>query len=390
MRILHIIPTYLPAVRYGGPIFATHGLCKALAARGHEVQVFTTNIDGPKNSLVPIGLPVTLEGVQVRYFSCPLLRRLYWAPALGRALKSDIGKFDAVHLHSVFLWPTWAAANAARKAGVPYVLSPRGMLVSELIRRRSRLAKSTWIRLVEKSNIEQAAAVHLTSELEASELERFGWRFPRLAVIPNGIDEPLVRSGDISADVDTIAAAQPLVLFLGRLSWKKGLDRLLRAFAHSRTGTLAIVGTDDEGLAAQLKKQAQDLRIAERVRFLARTVIGPEKERLFAAARLFVLSSYSENFGNTVLEAMWRRLPVVVTPEVGAAEIVRESGAGIVAQGNAEAFSAAINHLLENPNLARAMGEAGQQHVMRHYTWAGISARMEELYGSLKRSLGGS
>src|SRR5262249_28678296 len=134
----------------------------------------------------------------------------------------------------------------------------------------------------------------------------------------------------------------------------------------------------------QLKKQAQDLRIVERVRLLARTVIGPEKEHLFAAARLFVLSSYSENFGNTVLEAMWRGVPVVVTPEVGAAEIVRASGAGIVAQGSAEAFSAAINQLLENPNLARAMGEAGQRHVMRHYTWAGISARMEELYGSLK------
>ena len=68
-----------------------------------------------------------------------------------------------------------------------------------------------------------------------------------------------------------------------------------------------------------------------------RTVIGSEKERLFAAARVFVLTSYSENFGNTVLEAMRRRVPVVVTPEVGAAEIVRESAGGIVVQGNAEA-----------------------------------------------------
>jgi glycosyltransferase involved in cell wall biosynthesis len=265
------------------------------------------------------------------------------------------------------------------------------MLVGELIRRRSRLAKSTWIRLVEKSNIEQAAAVHLTSELEASELERFGWRFPRLAVIPNGIEEPLALVGDISADVDAIAAAQPLVLFLGRLSWKKGLDRLLHAFAYSRTGTLAIVGTDDEGLAPQVEKLAEELQIADRVRVLARTVIGREKERLFAAAQLFVLSSYSENFGNAVLEAMWHRVPVVVTPEVGAAEIVQQAAGGIVAQGDAEAFGAAINHLLDNPNLARSMGEAGQRHVMTHYTWAGISARMEALYESLKsceRSVG--
>src|SRR5262249_14487302 len=150
---------------YGGPIFAIHGLCKALAARGHEVQVFTTNIDGPGNSLVSIEVPVNLENVRVRYFPCPLLRRLYWAPVLGRALKSDIGTFDVAHLHSVLLWPTWAAARAARKAGAPYILSPRGMLVRDLIGRRSWLAKSAWIQLIERSNIEQAAAVHLTSQV---------------------------------------------------------------------------------------------------------------------------------------------------------------------------------------------------------------------------------
>ena len=169
MRILHVVPSYLPAVRYGGPIFAVHGLCRALAARGHEVQVFTTNIDGPGITPTPIATPVDLDGVQIRYFPCPLLRRLYWSPALGRALHQEIGKFDIVHLHSVFLWPTWAAARAARNAGIPYVLSPRGMLVKDLIARRSRLAKSAWIRLIERSNVEQAAALHLTSQLEGTE-----------------------------------------------------------------------------------------------------------------------------------------------------------------------------------------------------------------------------
>src|SRR6478672_7513573 len=94
MRILHVIPSYLPAVRYGGPIFAIHALCKVLATRGHEVQVFTTTIDGPGNSPVPIGGPVNLESVRVRFFPCPLLRRLYWA--LGRALEREIRQFDAL------------------------------------------------------------------------------------------------------------------------------------------------------------------------------------------------------------------------------------------------------------------------------------------------------
>src|SRR5215831_14403262 len=355
MRILHVVPSYLPAVRYGGPIFTVHGLCRALAAKGHELQVFTTNIDGPGITATPIATPVDLDGIQIRYFPCPLVRRLYWAPALGRALHLELGKLDVVHLHSVFLWPTWAAARAARKARVPYVLSPRGMLVKDLIARRSRLTKSAWIHLIERSNVEQAAALHLTSQLEGTEIERFGWRLPRLAIIPNAIDQLLSQNG--------ITSQQPLVLFFGRLSWKKGLDRLLRAFALTPAGILAVVGTDDENFAPQLAKLAAELRIADRLRILPRTVIGSEKERLFAAARLFVLPSYSENFGNTVLEAMQRGVPVVVTPEVGAAEIVSKSGGGIVVSGDPEPLGAAIVRLVTDPALSRSMGESGKRHV---------------------------
>src|SRR5262249_56773924 len=150
-------------------------------ARPPELDAFYTNVAGPGTSPVPIGIPVALDGVRVRYFPCPLLRRLYWAPALGRALQREIGTFDAVHLHSVFRWPTWAAACAARKAGAPYVLAPRGMLIKDLIARRSRIAKSMWIRLVHRSNLQHAAAIHLTSQLEAAELGRFRCLLPRLA-----------------------------------------------------------------------------------------------------------------------------------------------------------------------------------------------------------------
>jgi glycosyltransferase involved in cell wall biosynthesis len=383
MRMLHVVPSYLPAFRYGGPIFAVHGLCRALAARGHEVQVFTTNIDGPGVTPTPTATPVELDGVQIQYFPCPLLRRVYWSPALGRVLHHEIGKFDLVHVHSVFLWPTWAAARAARNAGIPYVLSPRGMLVKDLIARRSRLAKSAWIHVIERSNVQQAAALHLTSQLERSELQCFGWQLPRLVVIPNAIDEPLFANGKIASDVEAITSEKPLILFLGRLSWKKGLDRLLRAFAQTQSGILAIAGTDDENFAPKLLRLAEDLQIAHRVRILPRTVIGSEKERLFAAARLFVLPSYSENFGNTVLEAMRRGVPVVVTPEVGAAEVVRESGAGLVVAGEPEPLSSAIRLLTADLSLARSMSEAGRRHAAQYFTWDHVAVQMEGVYNSL-------
>lgn len=387
MRVLHVVPSYLPATRYGGPIFAVHGLCRALAAMGHHVEVFTTNVDGPSDSAVPLGVPVPIDGVHVRYFRSMILRRTYWSPSLARALAGETAGFDVLHLHSVFLWLTWAAARAARKAHVPYLISPHGMLVKDLIRRRSRYAKSAWIHLIEKFNLKQASALHVTSELEAAELMRFKWRLPQIATVPIGIDEPEIGTAtEASNDVMkiTAVAAQPLVLFLGRLSWKKGLDRLLEGFALTGHGRLAIVGPDDEGLVPQLSRLARRLQLADRVQFLSRTVLGADKEHLFAAARIFALPSYSENFGITVLEAMRRGLPVVLTPQVGAAAIVREAGGGLVTDGEPESLSNAIVRLLADPAVAQAKGEAGQRWVLEHYTWSRIAAQMEALYDSLR------
>jgi glycosyltransferase involved in cell wall biosynthesis len=385
MRMLHILPSYLPAVRYGGPTVSVHGLCRALAARGHSVEVFTTNINGTENSQVPLGVPVLLDGVIIRYYESTFLRRLFWSARLGKALKENVNRFDIVHLHSVFLWPTWAAARNARRSGVPYVISPRGMLVKELIRRRSRLVKSAWLQFVEKKNLERASAIHLTSELEAKELGRFSWHLPYVGIIPNGVEDMSAFSSmDISDDVAAVTKQKPFVLFLGRVSWKKGLDRLLRAFALAKLAGLVIVGPDDEQIVPSLIKLARNLGIADRVHFLPRTVLGADKGHLYASAQQFILPSLSENFGNTVLEAMQHGLPVIVTPEVGAANIVREASAGLIVPGDPWSLSIAMRQLAETESMARAMGRAGRQHVLEHYSWARIAAEMESLYDKLK------
>ncbi len=385
MRLLHIVPTYLPAVRYGGPIFTVHGLCRALAARGHQVDVFTTSIDGPGNSAVPHGEPVMLDGVKVRYFASNLLRRLAWAPSLAPELRREIQGADVVHVHSVFLWPTWLAARQAKKSNIPYLISPRGMLVKALIESRHRLLKSVWINLIERSNIENAAAIHLTSEAEATEIEKFGWNLRRIAIIPNGVDAVESTSADdASDDIKALMRERPLILFLGRMAWVKGLERLLHGFARSRLGTLAVVGTDYENLTPRLMHLARELNIADRVRFVPRTLAGADKELAFASAQIFILPSYSESFGNTAVEAMLRGLPVIVTRTVGAAEIVRQSGAGIVVEGEADELGKAIDRLVADPALACTMGKAGRRYVQENFSWPSISARMEALYESLK------
>jgi glycosyltransferase involved in cell wall biosynthesis len=311
---------------------------------------------------------------------------LSYAPSLMQSLHDEIAGADVVHLHSAFLWPTWRAARLSHRRRIPYVLSPRGMLVKTLIASRNRLIKSAWIALIERSNLEQAAAIHATSAIEAEEIQKFGWRLPRIAVVPNGVDaiEQEARQTPPSADIAALAGQQPLVLFFGRLAQVKGLDRLLRAFARTQRGSLAIVGNDYEGLAAGLSDMARQLKIDDRVRIVPRTITDADKECMFAAARVFVLPSYSESFGNVVLEAMQRGLPVIVTSEVGAAEVVRESGGGLVASGDAQSLGAAIDRLTEDTAKSSAMGEAGRRHVSERYGWQTIAARMEALYCELK------
>lgn len=388
MQVLHVVPTYLPATRYGGPIVAVHGLCRALAARGHEVDVFTTSIDGPTNTTVPDDVPIMLDGVKVRYFASHRLRRLAYAPSLVRALVREMGGADVVHLHSIFLWPTWRAARIARNAHVPYVISPRGMLVKKLIESRNRWIKSAWIALIEKSNLEHASAIHATSTVEAAEIRKFGWQLQRMTMVPNGVErvDDKAQKGHFSANIAALGREQPLILFFGRLARVKGLDRLLRGFARTKRGILAIVGTDYEGLTPELSQLAQKLNVRHRVRFLPHTVTGVDKECLFASARVFALPSYSESFGNAVLEALQRGLPVIVTPEVGAAEVVKESGGGLVVNGDAESLSHAMDWLTEDPARSSAMGEAARRYVSDHYSWYSVAAQMETLYESLRTS----
>jgi glycosyltransferase involved in cell wall biosynthesis len=364
MRVLHVVPTYLPATRYGGPIFAVHGLCRALVRRGLQVDVFTTNIDGDGVSDVPIGVAVDVDGVRVHYFASPM-RRLYYSPAMRKALHVRVSDFDLVHTHSVFLWPTASAARAARQARVPYLISPRGMLVPELIQRKSRFTKKAWISLVEQRNFRHASAIHFTSEQELEDCGRLGVRVPRAAVVPNGIDIPTLRH---------LPRDPSLVLYLGRITWKKGLDRLIEAVARLKSARLVIAGRDDEGYTASLPRH-------ERVTFVGE-VGGATKERLLATAAMLVLPSVSENFGNVVLEAMAYGTPVIVTPGVGLASDVEKARAGIVTDGAPAALAEAIERLLADVDLRDAMGGRARALVESRFGWDVVAGEMEALYRS--------
>ncbi len=381
MRILHVVPTYYPAVRYGGPIYSVHGLCRGLVGAGHEVHVFTTSVDGQRNSDVPLDRSVDLDGIQVRYFRSRWFRRIYFSADLASRLSAMVSDFDIVHLHSVFLFPTWAGARSAAHVRVPYVLSPRGMLVRELIEQRSSATKRAWIRLIERGNLARAARIHLTSEEERGALVDLGLALAPTTVIPNGIDAPVSFSPEaVSADVRALVAEGFDILCFGRIDWKKGLDRLIRAVAELQKAKLLIAGHDENDFAANLRIVVEECGVGDRVRFLPRQIIGADKEALFAAARIFALQSVSENFGNVVVEAMIRGLPVVVSERVGAAEIVQASGGGVVVRSGEQSFSAAVAGLLQSNDLLAALGAAGASYARERLTWHGIARRFADMY----------
>ncbi|HYC62606.1 MAG TPA: glycosyltransferase [Thermoanaerobaculia bacterium] len=365
MRILHVVPTYLPARRYGGPIVAVHGLCKALAARGHEVDVFTTNVDGDRTLDVPESKPVDVDGVRVTYFPSPF-RRLYWSPAMRKALAVRIRTYDVVHIHAVYLWTGIAAARAARNARVRYVISPRGMLVHELIRRKSRMVKTLWLRLLERRGFDAAAAIHFTTVLEGQEAARIGLPLPSPFVVPNGID--LVPRPNIARDENTL-------VFLGRVTWKKGLDRVLEALPSLANVRFVIAGNDEESLTPKLRELAQKLGVADRVEFLG-PVYGAAKYELLARATLFVLMSTSENFGNAVLEALMMETPVVLSQEVGLAAEVARAGAGVIGLEEVPA-------LLHDRGRRTRMGRHGRALVESRFSWPRIAEEMERAYAAL-------
>ena len=373
LHIVHVVPTYRPARRYGGPIYSVHMLCKALVARGHDVDVYTTNVNGPGVSDVELERPVDVDGVKVWYFPTGLGRRLYRSPAMGAALERSVATFDVAHLHSVFLWPTTAAARLARKRDVPYVLCPRGMLVDDLIRRKNRWLKSAWIAAFERANIAGAASVHLTAEIEAEEFRRLGFDARRIDVVPNGVDmpgEPATDAGD---------AARPRVLSLGRVNWKKGLDRLICAMAFVPGAELVIAGNDEEGYRPKLEDLAVEVGVADRTVF-AGPVYGDDKWALIRSCDVFAMPSRSENFGIAALEAMACGRAIVTTPEVGLARTIEESGAGLVADGDPASFGAAIAELIATPGRRRQMGAKGAETARGRFSWPVIAEQVEAIY----------
>lgn len=374
MRILHITPTYRPAWRYGGPIYVMHDLCKALVKRGHEVHVFSTDIDGPGFLKVSLKTPVDIDGVKVWYFHSPYFTRINFCPDMKKQIAFMGNDFDLFHIHSVFTWTTAMAGLWAIKNKIPYVLEVHGALMQRFFNVKSSFKKRVWMNLWGEKILKKAAFLRAATGYEKEETQKI-YKKESIEVIPHGIDP----CSEIRAKQSFRNWPTPYVVFLGRINWGKGLDRLIESMLTVREAYLVIAGNDEDDYATELKRLVEHKGISSKVHFVG-AVYGADKVSLLQGACALALTSYSENFGNVVLEAMSEGCPVVVTPEVGLAKTVSDFGCGIVSEGSPEKISEALNQLVHHETLRSEMGQKGRLTVEKYFLSSAVALQMEIAY----------
>lgn len=361
-------------------------MARAVARLGHEVAIYTTDREAAPAEIPAMAEPVMRDGVELRYFPQQFPRVVATSWPLAHALEKRIPAVDVVHLHSLYLFHDWAAARACRRSGVPYLLRPHGTL-DPFIWRRHRARKRLLEVLFQNRVLREAAVIHFTAEEEMQLAGPYVRGAPGI-VIPNGIEptdySSLPARGKLRRRHPEIGARR-IVLFLGRINFKKGLDILVPAFAQALRATadlhLVIAGPDD-GLQPQVEAWVREAGIAGHTSFTG-MLTGADKLAALRDADIFALPSYSENFGIAVVEAMACGLPVLVSDKVNIWREIVAAGAGRAAPPDVAAFARLIGDLAAHPEAAAAMGERGRALVAERYAWGRIALELETVYRSL-------
>jgi len=374
LRLLHVIASMAPEA--GGPPVVCAGLADAFAANGHSVTIATI-ADPTHVALTPAVTLVSFpQDVRTRYLHS---RRLNdW-------LQAHIRDFDLVHLHSVWQFPTFAAARACWHNDEPYVVLLNGMLDKYVVHQKSHWLKHAYWLYRERRIEGRAKGIHFLNKAEIAHAMPWMNNMPKF-IIGNGISPQelakLPPRGRFRAAHPEIAD-RPLALFLSRLHPKKGLERLIPAWkslaAKRPDIRFAIVGTGDadyvaslDRLIAQHQLQQQIIRVGQ--------LVGEKKWEALVDADLFVLPSHQEGFSMAITEALAAQCAAVVTEECNFDELEEHKCGLIIRNGNMAAFVQSVEDLLNDAPRRQAMGAAGAAFVRTRCTWDRVACDLERVY----------
>ena len=388
LKVLHIIPSVADC--RGGPSKAVIEMVAALNQHGVVAEIATTNDAGPELLQVELGNLIDYKGVPCRFFarwSPPVsaLQEFQYSRPFTRWLKAHITDYDVIHIHAIFSFCSSYAMWLARKTGIPYVVRSIGQLEQWSLQ-QSAGRKRLYMALLERRNLLSAQYLHCTAESEATQALQY---LPELKplVIPLGIGLPSLDAGSKAAvrKQYQIDDGQVVLLYLSRLHPKKGLELLLQALATTANQSfhLLIGGDGDPDYRQRLIELVEQLGLNAKVSWLG-FVSGPQKVQLLQGADLFTLTSYSENFGISVLEALASATPVLISQGVALSDQVARHQIGYISTTAIESITTTLDDALQqisnNPQDHQTMAERARSVVDEHYAWHNIAARLSTAY----------
>lgn len=385
MKVLHITPAYYPATYWGGPIFSVYALNNALASLPDlELKVLTTDSAGPQvaENLDVMGLADLYPNYEVNFahriagasISIDMLR---WLIPLIRSA-------DVVHITSTYSFPIIPALIVCRILRKPLVWSPRGAILDayEWEGTRKRGIKKVWERLCNFIIKRGYVMMHVTSEGERhASNERISRA--QTVIIPNGVE-----TLDSLPDREWLPDRRLRLIFMGRLSPKKGLENLLKAMKLmelDKTIQLSIYGTGDNQYCESLLDLTRSLDLLDKSVHFAGHVDDDDKREAFLRADMCIIPSYTENFCMVVAEALGHGVPVVASHGTPWAEVVTR-GCGLWVENDPVELVHAI-HDMRTRELSD-MGRKGWEWMKECYSWSVIGDKMYSVYSSLITKVG--
>lgn len=379
MRILLVTPYHAPAYAFGGPVRLAEVMVIDLLAASHQVTVATTDALDEKRRIPRSSppLPPGAEVLRFRNVSHRLaVRAMGWnPPAYVRWVRAHAGDFDLVVLHDLYSVLSVAAARAAVRAGVPYVMQPMGSVAATAERGKPQL-KRMFLRLWGRRTLREASALIHSTRHERADFLAAGARAETLVDMPQPMELP-PRTHAALADHPTLA-------HIGRLDPIKGIDRLLQAVAIARTSVpelrLELVGPGERH-RRELEQLSSSLQLEQTVTFHG-YLGADEMVRALERAHAMCLMSHSEGLPTAALEAMACGTPVILSRGCHLDEV--DGRAGVVVSGEASETAQAIVELLGDEPRRVRLGK-GAEAFAAEFHRDRVMPRMIALFEQLGR-----